>query len=125
MASSLTITFRPPMIRASSGSGRERKRRTIGAGGGGGAWFAPLFGWGSDTDYIDCGEATSLDMAAAAGADHADQRPKCRFTGFTEEKARELRMRMMETESFHDAMYHSAIAARLASNVRRRSGSDH
>jgi hypothetical protein len=23
-------------------------------------------------------------------------------------------MRMMETESFHDAMYHSAIASRLA-----------
>jgi hypothetical protein len=34
--------------------------------------------------------------------------------GLTEEKARQLRARMVETESFHDAMYHSAIASRLA-----------
>ena len=32
----------------------------------------------------------------------------------TEEKARQLRARMAQTESFHDAMYHSAIASRLA-----------
>jgi hypothetical protein len=36
----------------------------------------------------------------------------------TEEKARQLRMRMMETETFHDAMYHSAITSRLASATR-------
>jgi hypothetical protein len=33
----------------------------------------------------------------------------------TEEKARLLLVRMIETQSFHDAMYHSAIASRLAS----------
>uniref|UniRef100_A0A0E0BXV9 Uncharacterized protein n=1 Tax=Oryza meridionalis TaxID=40149 RepID=A0A0E0BXV9_9ORYZ len=38
-----------------------------------------------------------------------------RFGVLTEEKARQLRARMMETESFHDCMYHSAIASRLAS----------
>jgi hypothetical protein len=37
----------------------------------------------------------------------------------TQEKARQLRMRMMETQSFHDAMYHSAIASRLASAAPR------
>jgi hypothetical protein len=34
--------------------------------------------------------------------------------GLTEEKARQLRARMAEMDSFHDAMYHSAIASRLA-----------
>ncbi|KAH7388384.1 hypothetical protein KP509_16G073300 [Ceratopteris richardii] len=34
---------------------------------------------------------------------------------FTPQKARELRKKMREIESFHDTMYHSAIAARLAS----------
>ncbi|VAH03024.1 unnamed protein product [Triticum turgidum subsp. durum] len=36
------------------------------------------------------------------------------FVGLTEEKARQLRARMSGMESFHDAMYHSAIASRLA-----------
>uniref|UniRef100_A0A452Y4M7 Uncharacterized protein n=1 Tax=Aegilops tauschii subsp. strangulata TaxID=200361 RepID=A0A452Y4M7_AEGTS len=55
----------------------------------GGKWWAPLLGWSGRADY----------MEAAAPAP---------------EKARQLRARMVETESFHDAMYHSAIASRLA-----------
>uniref|UniRef100_A0A452Y4M3 Uncharacterized protein n=1 Tax=Aegilops tauschii subsp. strangulata TaxID=200361 RepID=A0A452Y4M3_AEGTS len=54
----------------------------------GGKWWAPLVGWSGKADYIE--------PAAPA------------------EKARQLRARMSETESFHDAMYHSAIASRLA-----------
>ncbi|KAH7388379.1 hypothetical protein KP509_16G072900 [Ceratopteris richardii] len=38
-----------------------------------------------------------------------------RRVSFTPQKARELRKKMRETEFFHDTMYHSAIAARLAS----------
>ncbi|KAH7388383.1 hypothetical protein KP509_16G073200 [Ceratopteris richardii] len=38
-----------------------------------------------------------------------------RRASFTPQKARELRKKMREIESFHDTMYHSAIAARLAS----------
>lgn len=34
--------------------------------------------------------------------------------GFTAEKARLLRKELRATESFHDLMYHSAIASRLA-----------
>jgi hypothetical protein len=34
--------------------------------------------------------------------------------GFTAEKARLLRKELRATESFHDIMYHSAIASRLA-----------
>jgi hypothetical protein len=40
---------------------------------------------------------------------------------FTEEKARQLRMKTMETELFHDALYHSAIASCLASDFSDRS----
>lgn len=34
--------------------------------------------------------------------------------GFTAEKARILRKELRATETFHDIMYHSAIASRLA-----------
>ncbi|KAF7035580.1 hypothetical protein CFC21_046422 [Triticum aestivum] len=76
-----------------------------------GKWWAPLLGWSGQPDYIDAQPAPEEERAAgAAGAR--------RFGVLTEEKARQLRMRMMETESFHDAMYHSAIASRLASAAR-------
>ncbi|KAJ8765539.1 hypothetical protein K2173_014661 [Erythroxylum novogranatense] len=53
-------------------------------------------------------EASSL-----AGLD-----PVSRVLGcFTEEKAKELRRKTAEGSAFHDLMYHSAIAARLASDV--------
>ncbi|TYG49315.1 hypothetical protein ES288_D10G084400v1 [Gossypium darwinii] len=46
-------------------------------------------------------------------------KPRCRYTlgSFTEEKARQLRKKTMENSSFHDMMYHSAIASRLASDI--------
>jgi hypothetical protein len=82
-----------------------------------GKWWAPLLGWSGQPDYIDAQPApeeerpnAQPDAAAAAGAR--------RFGVLTEEKARQLRMRIMETESFHYAMYHSAIASRLASAAR-------
>ncbi|PWA46609.1 hypothetical protein CTI12_AA507030 [Artemisia annua] len=37
--------------------------------------------------------------------------------GFTEEKAKQLRIKTVEMANFHDIMYHSAIASRLASDV--------
>ncbi|KAH0466399.1 hypothetical protein IEQ34_003637 [Dendrobium chrysotoxum] len=111
------------MIQANAGgSRRARSRRSAGTGGGG-AWWTPLFGWGAQPDYIDCGDQSSPEKAAATDPAMESRKSSARiFTGFTEEKARELRMRMLETESFHDAMYHSSIASRLASDVRRRSG---
>jgi hypothetical protein len=47
-------------------------------------------------------------------ADEGDNAGRSFVGGLTEEKARQLRARMAEIESFHDAMYHSAIASRLA-----------
>ncbi|KAM3401299.1 hypothetical protein ACQJBY_005825 [Aegilops geniculata] len=69
----------------------------------GGKWWAPLVGWSGRADY----------MEAAAPAPVVEVEEKT-FVGLTEEKARQLRARMSEMESFHDAMYHSAIASRLA-----------
>ena len=80
------------------------------AEGGSGKWWAPLLGWSGKADYL---EAPAPVAAAQDGAAAAARR---QFVGgLTEEKARELRARMAQTESFHDAMYHSAIASRLAS----------
>nr|CAB3460391.1 unnamed protein product [Digitaria exilis] len=70
----------------------------------GGKWWAPLLGWSGKADYIE----------APAPAAKEENRGRAFVGGLTEEKARELRARMAQTESFHDAMYHSAIASRLA-----------
>jgi hypothetical protein len=47
-------------------------------------------------------------------ADEEDRAARSFVGELTEEKALQLRARMAEMESFHDAMYHSAIASRLA-----------
>nr|GEX43528.1 hypothetical protein [Tanacetum cinerariifolium] len=41
---------------------------------------------------------------------------------FTEEKAKQLRMKTVEMSNFHDVMYHSAIASRLASDIENLKG---
>uniref|UniRef100_A0A452Y4M4 Uncharacterized protein n=1 Tax=Aegilops tauschii subsp. strangulata TaxID=200361 RepID=A0A452Y4M4_AEGTS len=95
-------TFRP---RAASASGSVGAGRVRAAGAPeGGKWWAPLLGWSGRADY----------MEAAAPAPAMVVAEEKTFVGLTEEKARQLRARMSEMESFHDAMYHSAIASRLA-----------
>ncbi|CAM0879882.1 unnamed protein product [Alopecurus aequalis] len=94
-------------------------RRTCACAAAKAKWWAPLLGWSGKPDYIDAKPSAAPAPAtepadAAAGAR--------RFGVLTEEKARQLRMRMMETQSFHDAMYHSAIASRLASAAPGTSG---
>ena len=73
----------------------------------GGKWWAPLVGWSGKADYIEPATAMVVQEEEKASA-------RSFVGGLTEEKARQLRARMSETESFHDAMYHSAIASRLA-----------
>uniref|UniRef100_A0ACD5VFX8 Uncharacterized protein n=1 Tax=Avena sativa TaxID=4498 RepID=A0ACD5VFX8_AVESA len=106
---SATFSVRPtaPGVRARPCSCAAAARRS---GSGNAKWWAPLLGWSGKPDYVDAQpapEPAPPEPAAGAGAR--------RFGVLTEEKARQLRMRMMETQSFHDAMYHSAIASRLAS----------
>ncbi|XP_020572635.1 uncharacterized protein LOC110019343 [Phalaenopsis equestris] len=122
MALEMAIAFRPAMIQAKAGGSRIDRSRKIG-GGGGGAWWSPLFGWGSQPDYIDSGDAYSQEKVVAPDLAMDNRRSSPRICAwFTEEKAREMRMRLSETETFHDAMYHSAIASRLASDLCRGSG---
>ncbi|KAF7051382.1 hypothetical protein CFC21_059618 [Triticum aestivum] len=106
--------LRRPCARAAAAGGGAKWWAPLlgcadGGGGGAGKWWAPLLGWSGQADYIDAQPAPALeeDRDRAAGMR--------RFGVLTEEKARQLRLRMMETESFHDVMYHSAIASRLAS----------
>ncbi|KAK8456963.1 hypothetical protein SEVIR_3G105601v4 [Setaria viridis] len=91
---------------ASAGAGVARA--AAGGGEGGGKWWAPLLGWSGKADYIEAPAPAAKEAASAATPGRAF------VGGLTEEKARELRARMAQTESFHDAMYHSAIASRLA-----------
>uniref|UniRef100_A0A0E0DMR5 Uncharacterized protein n=1 Tax=Oryza meridionalis TaxID=40149 RepID=A0A0E0DMR5_9ORYZ len=107
-ASTISFAARPSAassVRPCAAAGRARA-----AAGESGKWWAPLLGWSGKADYI---EAPAPATAAEEGlGSEARRRPF--VGGLTEEKARELRARMVETESFHDAMYHSAIASRLA-----------
>ncbi|KAI3670971.1 hypothetical protein L1987_87616 [Smallanthus sonchifolius] len=91
------------------------------------SWWTPLFGWSSEPDYIDskntdkitANNTTSSVKSGARSESNLDQKPvrsRVSPANFTDEKARKLRMLTMETESFHVAMYHSAIASRLASD---------
>ncbi|KAL0429808.1 UNVERIFIED_CONTAM: hypothetical protein Sradi_0606800 [Sesamum radiatum] len=88
-------------------------------------WWAPIFGWQAEPDYIGTrsSDARTEEALARSETETGRIRPdKSFFKGcFTEEKARELRKRMIETSNFHDVMYHSAIASRLASDVSGRS----
>ncbi|RLN00487.1 uncharacterized protein C2845_PM06G05630 [Panicum miliaceum] len=105
-AASVSFPARPAAA-ASSARPRAGVVRAAGGGeGGSGKWWAPLLGWSGKADYIEAPAPAAKEDAAARG--------RAFVGGLTEEKARELRARMAQTESFHDAMYHSAIASRLA-----------
>ncbi|KAE9601841.1 hypothetical protein Lalb_Chr13g0302101 [Lupinus albus] len=113
----MAATFTPIIagVKASATSDNSRsdpyRRRKSSA-----SWWTPLFGWSSEPDYVESN--SKVPESDPAVTDSKPARP--RFAGgFTEEKARQLRM--MSTESFHDTMYHSAIASRLASDFKSRS----
>ncbi|PON84118.1 hypothetical protein TorRG33x02_201280 [Trema orientale] len=115
MASNL-LHFRPSVIgaRAVPNSNSDQARRKIASAN----WWTPLFGWSSEPDYIDTGAGTDTnELRSESKAPRSRFAPGC----FTEEKAKRLRMLTKETESFHDVMYHSAIASRLASDFNKSS----
>ncbi|XP_052181823.1 uncharacterized protein LOC127794613 [Diospyros lotus] len=129
MAASLA-PFRPVVVRACAGAG-PRKSDAHGRKSQSPNWWTPLFGWSSDPDYIDSENATKSSSGPKAVVDKGESKSgldpetkpvRSRFARgcFTEEKARHLRMMTTGTESFHDIMYHSAIASRLASDFSNR-----
>ncbi|KZV26104.1 hypothetical protein F511_06030 [Dorcoceras hygrometricum] len=82
-------------------------------------WWAPLFGWSSEPDYIRMDpdpEVLPLQDTQTVQIGHDKS---CLRGRLTEEKARELRKKTIESSNFHDIMYHSAIASRLASDISR------
>ncbi|KAE8705816.1 GTP-binding nuclear protein Ran-3-like [Hibiscus syriacus] len=83
-------------------------------------WFAPLFGVSSDPDYIDSENEPRKTRRGELETDAGQKSTRARFPPgrFTEDKARQLRMMTTTTSSFHDVMYHSAIASRLASDFK-------
>ncbi|KAK9269727.1 hypothetical protein L1049_001505 [Liquidambar formosana] len=130
MATTL-LSFRPVGIRACANSGHRssdsHRRKPPPSN-----WWTPLFGWSSDPDYIDSdnsnnnnNEKAEVSAKSETGSelDLDSKRSRSRFAPgcLTAEKAKMLRMMTMETASFHDAMYHSAIASRLASDFSNRS----
>ncbi|KAK8584764.1 hypothetical protein V6N13_138713 [Hibiscus sabdariffa] len=118
MATALAFSLSTP-IRASSGSLERpdpRRRKPVSS-----SWWAPLFGWSSNPDYLNDGNAglTSERKPGVAEpeSDPSRSRIRCSSGWFTEEKAKQLRRKTMENAAFHDMMYHSAIASRLASDT--------
>ncbi|KNA25442.1 hypothetical protein SOVF_006700 [Spinacia oleracea] len=103
-------------VRASSVSDNTRRKisSTTPAASAGGKWWSPLFGWSADADYID--SSASKEEANPVKSENIPVKSKFTRGCFTEEKAKQLRMMTKDTAAFHDAMYHSAIASRLASD---------
>ncbi|KFK38909.1 hypothetical protein AALP_AA3G176600 [Arabis alpina] len=96
-------------IRASSNPDPTRKKPVSS-----GSWWAPIFGWSSEPDYVN-NNIGSSSVNRESDLDKTEQRSQRRY--LTEEKAKQLRMKIAEVSTFHEVMYHSAIASRLASDV--------
>lgn len=116
----LFSSFHTPIV-SSAAPPNPRNRKNPAAAAQSNNWLAPLFGWSSEPDYINSGAKIEADKVVSGQSDSESGRigaEKNLFRGcFTEEKAKELRKKTIETSSFHDIMYHSAIASRLASDV--------
>ncbi|KAL8470056.1 hypothetical protein ACS0TY_032793 [Phlomoides rotata] len=74
-------------------------------------WWAPLFGFSSEPNYIISEDKKSK---LAVEGDPKPARFRIEPVALTEEKARQLRRMTNDATSFHDSMYHSAVASRLA-----------
>ncbi|XP_044497303.1 uncharacterized protein LOC123219410 [Mangifera indica] len=111
MATVLTGSLTIP-IRASLGS--ESRRRPATSSSSSANWWTPLFGWSSDPEYIN--KTNEGKKSENPDLDSGGLRSRFAPGCFTEEKAKQLRRKTMEGASFHDVMYHSAIASRLASD---------
>ncbi|KAL0345159.1 UNVERIFIED_CONTAM: hypothetical protein Sradi_4347200 [Sesamum radiatum] len=116
MASAM-LPFRPVLVaRAGINAADERKpdqtRRTSSP-----KWWPPLFGFSSDPDYMNPPDEKKSAKPETDGAGRRKPgNPRFAPGSFTEEKARRLRRMTYDASSFQDAMYHSAIASRLASD---------
>ncbi|GMH04491.1 hypothetical protein Nepgr_006331 [Nepenthes gracilis] len=128
MATNL-LNFQAIGVRACATFGQRNDRRRSSSSN----WWSSLFGWSSEPDYFDSnnnsnnGVGDNDDATVKSNArsevlrDLKSTRSRFAPGSFTEKKARQLRMMTTDSESFHDVMYHSAIASRLASDFSSRS----
>ncbi|KAD2806175.1 hypothetical protein R6Q59_028816 [Mikania micrantha] len=116
MATSLSTCFQPITIISTASSGNRISRIKPPSAFSSGKWWTPIFGVSSDPDYIN-NPATATDGSVTENVDPDNARSRFAPGCFTEEKAKQMRMKTIETANFHDIMYHSAIASRLASDV--------
>ncbi|EOY26572.1 Uncharacterized protein TCM_028393 [Theobroma cacao] len=115
MATTLTCSLSSP-IRASSGSfGKPdpNRRKPVSSS----SWWAPVFGWSSNPEYLNDSNAGDPSESKPDVSDPGRSRSRYTLGCFTEEKAKQLRRKTMENAAFHDIMYHSSIASRLASDI--------
>lgn len=100
-------------IRASSGSLRNPDPNSKKSA----SWWAPLFGLSSDPDYLNIESSSVNPESNPDKTDISGSGQRFRLGCLTEEKAKQLRRKTAEASTFHDVMYHSAIASRLASDL--------
>ncbi|KAF7843290.1 (6-4)DNA photolyase [Senna tora] len=105
MATTSLMFFRPSTIRASASSigqpdPANRKQASSN-------WWSPLFALSSEPDYIDpITDSSSETQPVRSGS-------KFSLGCFTEEKAKQLRMKTVETSTFHDIMFRFLSEVRL------------
>uniref|UniRef100_A0A2P2PNX9 Uncharacterized protein LOC105136393 n=1 Tax=Rhizophora mucronata TaxID=61149 RepID=A0A2P2PNX9_RHIMU len=118
MASTLTFAGSLPVLVRASGPARQPdpNHKNSVSPASSSTWWAPLFECSSYPDYVNT-NARSIRHPGECDPDAGRPRPRFALGCFTEEKAKQLRRKTMEGKSFHDVMYHSAIAARLASDL--------
>ncbi|XP_039164227.1 uncharacterized protein LOC104439168 [Eucalyptus grandis] len=116
-------------VKAAASSSRERNPGPAGrptasssSSSNNSSWLAPIFGFSADPGYIDSAGGGKVAYPRKAGLEESGSslsaagRPRPDPIRFTAEKARLLRLMTSDAASLHDAMYHSAIASRLASD---------
>ncbi|MBA0797234.1 hypothetical protein Gohar_007949 [Gossypium harknessii] len=122
MASRL-LSFGPTGVHASAVSDHDRRKSTPSSSYAN--WWAPLFRVSSEPDYIGSDKKSEVTERREGGseADPLLNMARSKFYPgcFTEKKAKQLRLMITNSSSFHDVMYHSAIASRLASDFKGRS----
>ncbi|KAL2554998.1 hypothetical protein Fot_08617 [Forsythia ovata] len=117
----MATTFSPILCSvAPSNSRKPDPYRKSAVGTNSNNWWTPIFGWSSEPDYIRSSGTSSSENEVSGRVENETERSRSDklFRGcFTAEKAKELRKKTIETSTFHDIMYHSAIASRLASDI--------
>ncbi|XP_010249977.1 PREDICTED: uncharacterized protein LOC104592347 [Nelumbo nucifera] len=125
------LSFQPAGIQACASSGR-RKPDSCSRKASSSNSLTPFFVCSSHPDHAEDNSSNNDSSDASTKKTNESEthykaaKARSRFPPgcFTEEKARQLRMKTMKNANFHDIMYHSAIASRLASDPPNRANEE-